>query len=245
MSTQGPSEAVACSCPSCRAVSAASSSRVSGRPSTSSAFFSVTLKALVASRTLLENFVLSSASRWLISLYRSRSSSSRPTPFSSASRMADSIIRFWAGAKPRASSLSRKARQAWYRGLLWPSRLLNLTTSASRGSYTSLNSGEFFTPCKWDTMPQVRLRSSSIFSSGSISSRQVRGAVSSSRATASSQPSSRARIPGSICRVSIRSKGGRSSQFSSGLFSILIALPFCCVRLSWGTISAGLQAREP
>ena len=118
MNIHGPSAAVAFSCPPfVLAVCAACSSADVGKPSTSDASTHVCANALVASRTLLENLVLSSLSSLAISLYRSFWAPSRATPLSWASRTSHSTALLCASVSDvHADSFFVRATRASYTG---------------------------------------------------------------------------------------------------------------------------------
>ena len=114
--TQGPSSAVDPSCPFDTAVWEARARAEAGRPSTSALSVMVLTKALVPSRTLLLNFVLSLESSCWMALNFSFSSPWRATPASSASLRFSSTILCLASESPFHSAPSLMALKPRYRG---------------------------------------------------------------------------------------------------------------------------------
>jgi hypothetical protein len=127
---------------------------VAGSPSVSS-FASSIENALVASSTLLVNFVESSASSSAMRSNRSLFSPTSPTPESSASRMPAETTRCSAMSSSRQPGPLFNATIALYSGSLCAMRIDVCTTSFCTASCAARSSGLLATPMRCWTMPQA------------------------------------------------------------------------------------------
>eukprot|EP00967_Tisochrysis_lutea_P082809 scaffold114760_cov29-Tisochrysis_lutea.AAC.5 len=124
-SCQGPDCAVAPSCPSAAARSAASASADGGRPSTSALSVSVSLNALVASSRLLEKAVDASASERRLALNFSLASPVSPTPESFMPMSDWSMMRRCVSSSSSDEAIFSTALNT---GTDWPSLVVTCTT---------------------------------------------------------------------------------------------------------------------